>query len=212
MSAPREERQEKQQETGPAQPGRDERAEGAFTRSRVIGLIAGPLVGLLIYLLMPDMPLPLAEGEDEAVLSANGRTVAAVTAFIALWWATEAIPIPVTSLLPLVLFPVMLEGTPIGDVSSSYGSDTIFLFMGGFMLALAMQKWNLHKRIALTIVSKVGSNSAGLIGGFMIATGFITMWVSNTATAVMMLPVGLSVITVLTQFRKGRTDANFATA
>ncbi|MGW9349147.1 SLC13 family permease [Nocardiopsis flavescens] len=212
MSAPREERQEKQQETGPAQPGRDERAEGAFTRSRVIGLIAGPLVGLLIYLLMPDMPLPLAEGEDEAVLSANGRTVAAVTAFIAIWWATEAIPIPVTSLLPLVLFPVMLEGTPIGDVSSSYGSDTIFLFMGGFMLALAMQKWNLHKRIALTIVSKVGSNSAGLIGGFMIATGFITMWVSNTATAVMMLPVGLSVITVLTQFRKGRTDANFATA
>ena len=188
------------------------RPEGGFSRSRVIGLIAGPLVGLLVYLLMPDMPLPLVEGEDEAVVSANGRMVAAVTAFIALWWATEAIPIPVTSLLPLVLFPVMLEGTPIADVASSYGSDTIFLFMGGFMLALAMQRWNLHKRIALTIVSKVGSNSAGLIGGFMIATGFITMWVSNTATAVMMLPVGLSVITVLTQFRKGRTDANFATA
>ncbi|CAL9368892.1 Sodium-dependent dicarboxylate transporter SdcS [Nocardiopsis dassonvillei] len=201
-----------EQKTDGGAPATGATAEGVFTRARVIGLIAGPLVGLLVYLLMPDMPLPLVEGEDEAVVSANGRTVAAVTAFIAIWWATEAIPIPVTSLLPLVLFPVMLEGTPIKDVASSYGSDTIFLFMGGFMLALAMQKWDLHKRIALTIVSKVGSNSAGLIGGFMLATGFITMWVSNTATAVMMLPVGLSVITVLTQFRKGRTDANFATA
>ncbi|WP_306371010.1 DASS family sodium-coupled anion symporter [Nocardiopsis sp. CC223A] len=201
-----------QKSDGPSAPSAEGPAEGLFTRSRVIGLIAGPLVGLIVYLLMPDMPLPLAEGEDEAVVSANGRTVAAITAFIAIWWATEAIPIPATSLLPLVLFPVMLDGTPIKDVSSSYGSDIIFLFMGGFMLALAMQKWNLHKRIALTIVSKVGSNSAGLIGGFMIATGFITMWVSNTATAVMMLPVGLSVITVLTRFRDGRTDANFATA
>ncbi|MFD3688874.1 SLC13 family permease [Nocardiopsis sp. NPDC058631] len=205
---------EEKRADGPAAAAPNQRSEGGFSRSRVIGLIAGPIVGLVIYFLMPDMPLPLVEGEDagEAVISANGRAVAAVTAFIAIWWATEAIPIPVTSLLPLVLFPVVLEGTPIGDVASSYGSDTIFLFMGGFMLALAMQKWNLHKRIALTIVSKVGSNSAGLVGGFMVATGFITMWVSNTATAVMMLPVGLSVITVLTQFRKGRTDANFATA
>ncbi|MDE3724874.1 DASS family sodium-coupled anion symporter [Nocardiopsis sp. N85] len=192
-------------------PSQDGRPAGG-SRLKVVGLIAGPVIGLIVYLLMPDMPLPLIEGEDEAVLSANGRTVAAITAFIATWWATEAIPIPVTSLLPLVLFPVMLEGTPIAGVASSYGSDTIFLFMGGFMLALAMQKWNLHKRIALTIVSKVGSNTAGLVGGFMVATGFITMWVSNTATAVMMLPVGLSVITVLTQFRNGRTDANFATA
>lgn len=185
----------------------------SYSRSRVVGLVAGPLIGLLIYFLMPDMPLPLGEGEDgEPVLSANGAAVAGITAFIAIWWATEAIPIPVTSLLPLVLFPVALKETAVGSVASSYGSDTIFLFMGGFMLALAMQKWNLHKRIALTIVSKVGSNTAGLVGGFMIATGFITMWVSNTATAVMMLPVGLSVVTLITQFRGGRTDANFATA
>ncbi|WP_017571142.1 SLC13 family permease [Nocardiopsis halotolerans] len=196
--------------TSPTQDGRPTKGTPP---SRVIGLVAGPLVGLLVYFLMPDMPLPLAEGEQgEPTLSANGRAVAAVTAFIAIWWATEAIPIPVASLLPLVLFPVLLEGTSVDDVASSYGSDTIFLFMGGFMLALAMQKWNLHKRIALFIVSKVGSNTAGLVGGFMIATGFITMWVSNTATSVMMLPVGLSVVALITQFRDGRTDANFATA
>ncbi|MFD6950294.1 anion transporter [Nocardiopsis sp. TSRI0078] len=194
-------------------PTQDGKPANSFPRSRVIGLVAGPLVGLLIYFLMPDMPLPLGEGEEgDPVLAANGRAVAGITAFIAIWWATEAIPIPATSLLPLVLFPVMVQGTSVDDVAPSYGSDTIFLFMGGFMLALAMQRWNLHKRIALTIVSKVGSNTAGLVGGFMIATAFISMWVSNTATAVMMLPVGLSVVALITQFRDGRTDANFATA
>ncbi|MGW5876922.1 SLC13 family permease [Nocardiopsis terrae] len=191
---------------------REEKSSQGLTRSRVIGLVLGPLLGLAVYLAMPEMALPLGEGETEAVMSVNGAAVAAITAWIAVWWATEALPIPVTSLLPLVLFPLMVEGTAVGDVATSYGSATIFLFMGGFMLALAMQKWNLHKRIALTIVSKVGSNTAGLIGGFMIATGFISMWVSNTATAVMMLPVGLSVVALIAQFRNGRTDANFATA
>ena len=198
--------------TGESPIKREERSSAGLTRSRVIGLVLGPLLGLAVFLLMPEVALPLAEGETEEVMSINGAVVAAITTWIAIWWATEAIPIPVTSLLPLVLFPIMVDGAAVGDVASSYGSDTIFLFMGGFMLALAMQKWNLHKRIALTIVSKVGSNTVGLVGGFMIATGFITMWVSNTATAVMMLPVGLSVIALIAQFRGGRTDANFATA
>ncbi|MYR33194.1 DASS family sodium-coupled anion symporter [Nocardiopsis alba] len=190
----------------------EEQSSTGMNRTRLVGLALGPLLGLAIYFAMPDILLPIGDDGGEPVLSANGSVVAAITAWIAIWWATEAIPIPVTSLMPLVLFPLMVEGAAIGDVASSYGSDTIFLFMGGFMLALAMQKWNLHKRIALTIVSKVGSNTVGLIGGFMIATGFITMWVSNTATAVMMLPVGLSVIALIAQFRGGRTDANFATA
>lgn len=185
-------------------------SNGGWTRSKLIGLILGPLSAAIVYVLLPEMPMEFGDGDT--ALSANGAAVAAVTAWIAVWWATEAIPIPATSLLPLVLFPVLLDGVGVGEVAPSYGSDTIFLFMGGFMLALAMQKWDLHKRIALTIVSKVGSNTAGLVGGFMLATGFISMWVSNTATAVMMLPVGLSVITVITQFRNGRTDANFATA
>ncbi|GAB3718092.1 SLC13 family permease [Nocardiopsis oceani] len=191
---------------------REEKGTAGMTRGRVVGLVLGPLLGLLVYLLMPEMHMPVGEDGGEPVLSANGSVVAAITAWVAIWWATEAIPIPVTSLLPLVLFPLMVEGAEVEDVASAYGSDTIFLFMGGFMLALAMQKWNLHTRIALTIVSKVGSNTVGLIGGFMIATGFISMWVSNTATAVMMLPVGLSVIALIAQFRGGRTDANFATA
>ena len=197
-------------DTAPVKP--EEKSSQGLTRGRVIGLVLGPLLALLVYLVMPEMALPLGDGETEEVMSVNGAVVAAVTVWIAIWWATEALPIPVTSLLPLVLFPLMVEGAEVGDVASAYGSDTIFLFMGGFMLALAMQKWNLHKRIALTIVSKVGSNTVGLVGGFMIATGFITMWVSNTATAVMMLPVGLSVVALIAQFRGGRTDANFATA
>ncbi|MBQ1079987.1 DASS family sodium-coupled anion symporter [Nocardiopsis sp. B62] len=182
------------------------------TRSRVIGFFAGPLVGLLVFFLLPDMALPLGDGDTETVMSVNGGIVAAVTAWIAIWWATEPIPIPATSLLPLILFPLLIDGVGVGDVSPSYGSDVIFLFMGGFMLALAMQKWDLHRRIALLIVSKVGSNTVGLIGGFIAATFVIGMWVSNTAVAVMMLPVGLSVIGLVTQLRNGKTDANFATA
>ena len=182
------------------------------TRSRVIGFFAGPLLGLLLFLVLPEMPLPLEEGEVESVMSLNGSIVAAVTAWIAIWWATEPIPIPATSLLPLVLFPLFIDGVGVEDVSPSYGSDVIFLFMGGFMLALAMQRWDLHRRIALVIVSKVGSNTGGLIAGFMVATFVIGMWVSNTAVAVMMLPVGLSVVGLVTQLRDGRTDANFATA
>ncbi|MEU2971934.1 SLC13 family permease [Nocardiopsis alba] len=199
-------------ETG-TEPEKEKGTPGERTnRSRVIGFVAGPLIGLLIYLVMPEMPLPLGDGETETVMSVNGSIVAAVTAWIAIWWATEPIPIPATSLLPLVLFPLLIDGVAVPDVSASYGSDVIFLFMGGFMLALAMQKWDLHRRIALLIVSKVGSNTVGLIGGFMAATFVIGMWVSNTAVAVMMLPVGLSVIGLVTQLRDGRTDANFATA
>src|SRR5699024_346037 len=153
-------------------------SSGGWSRSKLIGLVLGPLLAAIVYALLPEMPMALGGGA--AALSANGSVVAAGTAWLAVWWATEAIPIPATSLLPLVLFPVLLDGVAVGDVAPSYGSDTIFLFMGGFMLALAMQKWDLHKRIALTIVSKVGSNTAGLVGGFMLATGFISMCVSRS--------------------------------
>src|SRR5699024_10645226 len=116
------------------------------TRSRVIGFFAGPLLGLLLFLVLPEMPLPLEEGATESVMSLNGSIVAAVTAWIAIWWATEPIPIPATSLLPLVLFPLFIDGVGVEDVSPSYGSDVIFLFMGGFMLALPMPRWDLHRR------------------------------------------------------------------
>jgi sodium-dependent dicarboxylate transporter 2/3/5 len=170
------------------------------SRAKLIGLVLGPVLGLLLFAVLPDS------------LGTGGRITAGVAVLMATWWATEAIPIPVTALLPMVLFPPLLPGVAIADVAPSYGADVIYLFMGGFMLALAMQKWNLHKRMALGIVAAVGSNPVRLIGGFMLATGFITMWVSNTAAAIMMLPVGVSVVALVTQLRGGQKDANFATA
>ncbi len=124
---------------------------------------------------------------------------------------TEALPLAATALLPLVLFP-LFGVSDIEDAASPYADDIIFLFMGGFMLALAMQRWNLHKRIALRTVLAVGTRPVMLIAGFMIATAFISMWVSNTATTVMMLPIGVSVLGLVWQLGDGRGDPNFATA
>ena len=183
---------------------------------RVIGLLLGPLLGLAAFMAMPEIPLPV-EGDDGSMaptgdLSSNASVVAAVAVIMAVWWMTEALPLPATALLPLVLFPIVMENTPIDDVTAPYANEIIFLFMGGFVIALAMQRWNLHKRMALGIVAAVGTGPVTIIGGFMIATGFVTMWVSNTATAMMMMPIGIAVIGLVTQLRDGRTDANFATA
>ncbi|WP_017541339.1 SLC13 family permease [Nocardiopsis halophila] len=171
---------------------------GSFT-SKAVGLLVGPAVMGLLILALPDS------------LPVEGRMTAGIAGLMAVWWATEAIPLPATALVPLVLFPVLV-GADIGDVAAPYASGIIFLFMGGFMLALAMQKWNLHRRIALSIVAAVGSSPVMLIAGFMLATGFITMWVSNTSTTIMMLPIGVAVIGMVAQLRGGRTDPNFATA
>ena len=117
----------------------------------------------------------------------------AITVLMATWWITEAIPLAVTALLPLVLFPIF--GITNGkEVSSSYVNDVIFLFMGGFMIALTMQKWNLHRRIALKIMMFTGVSPSKVIAGFMLATAFLSMWISNTATAMMMLPIAISIL------------------
>ncbi len=166
---------------------------------RRIGLGLGIALAVLVYLVLPGS------------LSNEGKITAAVAVLMAVWWMTEAIPIPATALLPLVLFP-FLGVAPIEDVASPYANDIIFLFMGGFVLALAMQRWNLHRRIALVIVGAVGTSPTMLIAGFMLATAFITMWVSNTATAIMMLPIGLSVLQLMSQDGKTKPDLNFSTA
>jgi solute carrier family 13 (sodium-dependent dicarboxylate transporter), member 2/3/5 len=114
------------------------------------------------------------------------------TLWIATWWITEAIPIPATSLLPIVLFP-LFAGVPIGAVTSAYGHPTIFLFMGGFLIALAIERCNLHKRIALLVIYNIGRDKQKIILGFMLATFFISMWISNTAATLMMLPIALAV-------------------
>ena len=119
--------------------------------------------------------------------------VAAVAVLMAIWWVTEAIPIPATGLLPIALFPT-LGIMSSADTTSSYANHLIYLFMGGFMIAVTMEKWDLHKRIALTTILLIGVSPNRIILGFMIASGFLSMWISNTATTMMMLPIGLAVI------------------
>ncbi|GAA9147905.1 SLC13 family permease [Helicobacter pylori] len=162
---------------------------------RLLGLIGGALIALIIYYAL-NAQLPHIVEEIPKLNSLNYKAmpvVAGVAVLMGIWWMTEAIDLPATALLPLVLFSVF-SVDQFSSVSSSYASPIIFLFMGGFILALSMQKWNLHTRIALSIILLVGTSPRRLILGFMIATGFLSMWVSNTATAVMMLPVGMSVL------------------
>jgi len=156
-------------------------AEPGRTR-KTIGLLLGIVLFALVILLPPPDGLELAPWR-----------VAAVALLMATWWLTEAVPISVTALLPLLLFPTF-GVAPIGDVAAPYADPLVFLFLGGFLIALAIERWNLHRRIALTILSGVGAREDLQIGGFMLATAAISMWVSNTATAVMMLPVALSIV------------------
>ncbi|SDY13349.1 MULTISPECIES: SLC13 family permease [Salimicrobium] len=160
----------------------DDNGGPSYSKVQWIGLIIGPLLFVLTLLFFQP------EG-----MSDDAQAVLASTLWVASWWMTEAAPIPLTSLLPIILFP-LTGGLGMDETASSYGDDTIFLFMGGFMIALAMEKWNLHKRIALSIILVIGTNTERIILGFMVATGFLSMWISNTATAMMMVPIGLAII------------------
>jgi sodium-dependent dicarboxylate transporter 2/3/5 len=121
-----------------------------------------------------------------------------------IWWVTEALPIPVTSIIPIVLFP-LLNIMPTGQVTINYGHHLIFLFLGGFIIALTIERWNLHKRIALRIIHLIGTNQRKIIFGFMLATAFLSMWISNTATTMMMIPIAMAIIT---QFRDSKTETS----
>lgn len=186
-------------------------------RRQVIGLFVGLAAAVVIYLLFPDGAADTvaqsAGADAEKEYSAQAmRIVAAVAVWMAVWWMTEAIPLAATALVPLAVFPIM-GVAEFKEVSAPYASDTIFLFMGGFMIALGLQRWNLHRRLALWVVKLIGTSPKRIILGFMVATGFLSMWVSNTATAVVMLPIGVSVLT-LTAEQLGSMDKqkNFATA
>lgn len=152
-----------------------------------IGLLLGPIVFLIILML----PVP-------APLEANAWRAIAMGAFMLVWWITEAVPLPVTALLPMVLLPI-LGISPMKVATAPYANPIVFLFMGGFMIAIAMERWNLHRRIALNIVRITGTNANRIVLGFLLATGALSMWISNTATTVMMLPIASSVIDLLTQ-------------
>jgi sodium-dependent dicarboxylate transporter 2/3/5 len=132
-----------------------------------------------------------------------------VALLMAVWWITEIVPLAVTSLLPVALFPLfgIMDGK---DVSATYFNDVIFLFMGGFLVALAMERWNLHKRIALKILCVTGVSPARILLGFMISSFFLSMWISNTATAMMMLPIAMSLVAQLDDLMKNKSAANFS--
>ena len=160
--------------------------------------LIGPLLFLYFFLANPFE------------LDSSPCKVLAVATMMIAWWITEAIPMPVVALLPLVIFP-LLGISKLSEVASSYSNEVIFLFMGGFMIGLAIEKWNLHKRIALSIIRFTGTGGNNIILGFIFSTGLISMWLSNTATTMMMFPIALSVIAVIEKMNLStQTARNFS--
>ena len=163
----------------------------SITKHReLLGLLAGLILFFVILIVNPFQ------------VDAKAAKVLAVAALMISWWILEALPMPVVALIPLVVFP-LLNIMPIKEVSAGYGDSNIFLFMGGFMLGLAIEKWNLHKRIALSIVNITGTSGDRIVLGFILASGLLSMWLSNTATTMMMYPIAASVIHVIRGNHKG---------
>ena len=151
-------------------------------KTKNIGLVSGPLSFILVINFFHPEGLTL-----------QANAILASTLWMAIWWITEAIPISVTALLPIILFP-LTGGLELSETTASFGHKYVFLYLGGFIIAIAMQIWNLHKRIALNIISFIGTDVIKIILGFMVATAFLSMWISNTATAVMMLPIAMAIV------------------
>lgn len=157
---------------------------------KFVFLLAGVAISLFFFFINPFG------------VNSEAAKVLAVGALMITWWVTEALPMPVVALLPLVFFP-LLKIANLQDTASPYAHPVIFLFMGGFMLGLAIEKWNLHRRIALNIVRITGTSGDRIVLGFILATGLLSMWLSNTATTMMMFPIALSVIHVMKENHKG---------
>ncbi|MGD1915795.1 MAG: SLC13 family permease [Phycisphaerales bacterium] len=170
-----------------------EKPAGVYRVAQLVGLALGPVLAVLVGLLLPDT-VPGTDGPVE--LSHAARITAAVASLMAVWWLTEAIPLSTTALLPLALFP-FLGATGMREAAAPYASPVIFLFLGGFMLGLAMERWGLHKRIALLTILAFGSGPRSIIAGFMIATAVLSAFVSNTATVIMLIPIATSVLATL---------------
>jgi sodium-dependent dicarboxylate transporter 2/3/5 len=174
------------------------------TRRR-LGLVLGPALFALCAWNMPDVtPKDVVGIADQRA----GALVAGTLCLMAVWWMTEVLPLYVTAFIPLVAFPLLHVTPRIDEAAAPYANKTIFLFLGGFVLAMAMERWNLHRRVAIWVVSVVGSKPRGVIFGFMAATSFLSLWVSNTATAVMMLPIATSVLKLVESVTK-RQDRKF---
>lgn len=179
-------------------------------KSKLIPLILGPLVALLFYFILPEQYTTSA-GVSET-FSHAARACAAIVLWMAIWWFTEAVPIAVTSLLPIVLFPLFgVMGS--SDTLKEYANGTIFLFLGGFLIAAGIARWHLDRRIALLTIRIVGTKPQQIILGLLLSTSFISAWVSNTATAAMMVPIALAVLKVVRSTREDlpidRAEHNF---
>ncbi len=151
-------------------------------------IIVGPVLGLIVFLIFPE--------------SGTIAKVAGIVAWMAFWWMTEAVKIYFTALLPLMLFP-LLGVAPMSEVAPQYTKEIIFLFIGGFLIAFGLERWNLHRRIALRLILLVGATPTSILVGFMLSSYFLSMWISNTATVTMLLPAALAVISQLDEQRKG---------
>jgi solute carrier family 13 (sodium-dependent dicarboxylate transporter), member 2/3/5 len=160
------------------------------------GLILGPFLFTLTLLFFKP--------ED---LSSEGVAVLATTLWVAVWWILEVVPIAVTAMLPIILFPIT-GAMELSTTTAAFGHKYVFLYIGGFTLAIAIEKWNLHKRIALTVINFIGTSVSKIILGFMVATAFLSMWISNTATTVMMLPIGMAIIIQLKDNPDTKADEN----
>ncbi len=163
--------------------------------ARKIGLMLGPALAALMLLFGPP------EGLSHAAWGTG-----ALMALMAVWWATEAIPIPATSLLPLFVLPLVGAGSP-AQTGSDYANHIVILLLGGFIVALGIERWNLHQRIALNVISRVGTSPGAIVFGFMLATAVLSMWISNTASTLMMVPIAISASAVL-----GSVSKHFTTA
>ncbi|RSZ64681.1 DASS family sodium-coupled anion symporter [Corynebacterium hylobatis] len=176
---------------------------------QIRGIFIGLILATLVWSIFPEGAVDSVNAtygtEDTNYTYASMRLTAAVAVLMAAWWVTEAIPLAITALLPLIIFPIA-QIIPFETIASPFASLTIFLFMGGFILALGLQRWNLHRRLALHVILLVGTKPKQMIAGFMLATALLSMWVSNTATAVVMLPIGTSVLALTAEVVGGHKN------
>ncbi|WP_462379733.1 SLC13 family permease [Pseudomonas sp. Marseille-QA0892] len=172
----------------------------AYPRTKLIGLVLGPIAALLSFFFIPD-----------EVIGYEGRVVVSAVALVGIFWVTEAVPMAVASLIPLVYLP-LFGGASVGSISGAYTEPVIFMYLGGFILAIAIEKWNLHRRIALSIIDLIGTQSHSIVLGVMLATGLLSMFISNAATALMMLPVAIALIAEMRdkQILEGASVQRFA--
>lgn len=172
---------------------KEETARSSFALG---GLITGPLVALAVYLLLPTEYRAADEAVSVVVFDSAGRVTLALLVWMAIWWMTEAVELATTALLPIVVLPA-LGAMSATEAAAPYAHRLIFLYIGGFIIALSMQRWGLDRRIALNVLRLVGCTPVRMVGGFMIATAVLSAFISNTATTAMMLPIALSVVALV---------------